>query len=70
MNKKFRGTQRVIDQCHFHLQREFDQFEQKLKGRNQPVPISEVTNFLNDKQYHLNLGVKFFAEIGQNSEPI
>ena len=44
MNKKFRCTQRVIDQCIFHFHREFQLLEQKLKGRTQPISMNEVRN--------------------------
>uniref|UniRef100_A0A914H4G8 E3 ubiquitin-protein transferase MAEA n=1 Tax=Globodera rostochiensis TaxID=31243 RepID=A0A914H4G8_GLORO len=43
MNKKFRATQRAIDQCNFHFQKEFSVVEQKLKDRAQPIPLSEVS---------------------------
>uniref|UniRef100_A0A914KP22 E3 ubiquitin-protein transferase MAEA n=2 Tax=Meloidogyne TaxID=189290 RepID=A0A914KP22_MELIC len=44
LNKKFRCTQRVIDQCIFHFQKEFELLEQKLKGRTQPICLNEVSN--------------------------
>ncbi|KAL7071321.1 hypothetical protein ACQ4LE_009509 [Meloidogyne hapla] len=44
MNKKFRCTQRVIDQCIFHFQKEFELLERKLKGRTQPISLEEVSN--------------------------
>lgn len=45
MNKKFRATQRVIDQCNFHFQKEFSVLERKLKGQTQPIPLTEVIFF-------------------------
>ncbi|KAL3078761.1 hypothetical protein niasHS_014543 [Heterodera schachtii] len=42
LNKKFRVTQRAIDQCNFHFQKEFSIVEQKLKAK-QPIQLSEVS---------------------------
>ncbi|KAF7637216.1 hypothetical protein Mgra_00003392 [Meloidogyne graminicola] len=62
MNKKFRCSQRIIDQCIFHFQKEFEILEQKLQGRAQPISLNEVSNNISKLN---QLVTQFKDDIGQ-----